>query len=94
MGHVDGLLLVGRRRRQKHEQVVPFSRRSFRGCLGVKIDQVDVINNDIGVVLLSPLFAESLVKPSVVGRNKMTPLKYLQSLLLRRSFFWKQNERA
>src|SRR5713226_1222454 len=31
MGHVNGLLLVGRGRREKHEQVVAFSRRSLGG---------------------------------------------------------------
>jgi hypothetical protein len=53
-----------------------------------------MIDDDVGVMLLSPLLAEGLVEPSVVGGNEMAPLKYFQRLLLRCSLFRKQKKRA
>src|SRR5205814_242543 len=94
MRHVNGLLFVGRGRGKKHEQVVALSRRSLRGSLGRKVDKVDVVDDDIRIVLLSPLFAESPVEPGVVRRNEVAPLKNFQRLLLSRRAFWEQKKRA
>src|SRR6266851_2325197 len=73
--HIDGLLLVGGGRGEKHEQVVALSRRSLRGSLRGKVDKVDVVDDDVGVVFLSPLFAEGPVEPSVVSGNEVAPLE-------------------
>ena len=51
-----------------------------------------MIDDDIGVVLLSPLLAECPIEPSVVSGDEVTPLENLQSLLLRRSTFRKQEK--
>src|SRR6266852_836652 len=52
MGHVKSLLLVGRRRRKKHEQVVTLLCRGLGSGLRGKVNKVDVVGDDIGVVLL------------------------------------------
>src|SRR5258708_17872741 len=54
MGHVNGLLFVGRGRREKHEQVVALLRRSLGSSLRGKVNKVDVVGDDVRVVLLSP----------------------------------------
>src|SRR5260370_17898517 len=93
MRHVNGLLFVRRRRREKHEQVVSLSRRSLRGSLGRKVHKVDVVDDDIRIVLLSPLFADSTVKPGVVRRYEVAPLQKFQRFLFRRRAFWEKKKR-
>src|SRR2546430_6618790 len=93
VGHIDGRLLVGRRGREQHHEVVPPAGRSLRGGLRGEVDEIDVVNRDVGVVLLPPLLAKGPVKPGVVGGNEVTPLENLQSLLLGRSAFRKQEKR-
>src|SRR5437762_1064512 len=93
LGHIDGLLLIGRRGREQHDEVVPPAGRSLRGGLRGEVDEIDVVNSDVGVVLLPPLLAKGPVKPGVVGGNEVTPLENLQSLLLGRSAFRKQEKR-
>ena len=55
----------------------------FRGGTGIEIDQVDVVNDYIGVVFLAPLFGEGPVKPCVIGGDKVAPLQNLERFLLR-----------
>src|ERR1700693_5451058 len=80
--HIDGLFLVGRWRREKHEEVMAFSSRSFGSSFGSQVHEVDVVDNYVGIVLLPPLFAEHAIEPSIVSGNEMAPLKNFQSLLL------------
>src|SRR5436853_250020 len=93
LGHIDGLLLIGRRGREQHHEVVPPAGRSLRGGLRGEVDEINVVNSDVGVVLLPPLLAKGPVKPRVVGGNEVAPLENLQSLLLGRSAVREQEER-
>src|SRR6266436_8902972 len=74
--HIDGLFLVGGGRREKHEEVMTLARRGLRGRFGGQVDQVDVVDDDVRIVLLSPLLAEGAVEPGVIGGNEVTPLEY------------------
>src|SRR2546430_7639277 len=93
VGHIDGLLLIGCRGREQQHEVVPLAGRSLGGGLRGKVDEIDVVNSDVGVVLLPPLLAKGPVKPGVVGGHEVAPLENLQSLLLGRSAFRKQEKR-
>src|SRR5207253_2696226 len=92
--HINGLFLVGSRRREKHEKVMALSSRSLGSGLSSKVDKVDVVDNDVGIVLLPPLFAKGVIEPSVVSGNKMAPLKNFQRFLLRCCAFREQKKRA
>src|SRR6266481_1192742 len=94
MGHINGLLFVGRGRREQHKKVVTLLCRGLGSSLGGKVDKVDVVDDDIRIVLLSPLFAEGSVKPGVVRWDEMAPLKNFQRFLLSCHAFWEQKKRA
>src|ERR1700674_704107 len=83
--HVNGLLFVGRRGREKHEEVVPLPGRGLGGPFRGDIDQVDVVNDDVGGMFLSPLLAKCSVEPGVISGDEVAPLENLQRLLLRLS---------
>src|SRR6185437_13842533 len=80
--HIQGLRLEGGRRREKHEQVVSLFGGNFGRCARGELCQVDVVDGDIGIVLLAPLFGKDAVKPLVVFGNEVTPLNDLERLLL------------
>ena len=92
--HVDDLGLVGRRRRQEHEEVVSLLRRDLRGGPGGEVHQVDVVHDDVRVVLLAPFLGVGAVEPRVPGRNEMAPLDDLERLLLGGGPFGKQEGRS
>src|SRR5690349_21647515 len=60
-------------------------RRDFGGGAGVQLGIDDVIDDHLGVVLLTPLLDEHVVEPLVVGRNEVFPLHDLERLLARRA---------
>src|SRR5260370_22291667 len=92
MGHVNGLLVVGRRRREQHEQVVALPCRGLRGGFRGQVEEIDVVDDDVRVMLLSPLLAEGPVKPGVVRGNEVAPLKNFQRFLFRRRAFREQKK--
>src|SRR6266436_6542886 len=94
LGHVNGLLLVGRRRREQHEKVVTLLCRGLGSSLRGKVNKVDVINDDVGIVFLSPLLAEGSVEPRIVGGNEVAPLENFQCFLFRRGPFREQKRRT
>src|SRR5712692_4418839 len=49
MGHINGLLLVGGGRREKHEEVMALLRRGLGSGLRGKINKVDVIDDNVGI---------------------------------------------
>src|SRR6266849_2686508 len=74
--HIDGLFLVGGGRGEKHKQVMTLARGGLRGRFGGQVDQVDVVDDDVRIVLLSPLLTEGAVEPGDIGGNEVTPLEY------------------
>ena len=50
--------------------------------MAAQVDEVDVVDDDVGVVLLAPLLAEGAVEPGVVGGDEVAPLQNLESFLL------------
>ena len=60
---VDDLILVERGRRQQHEQVVALARLGLGGRAGRDVAEPDVVDDDLGVVLLAPGLDEALVEP-------------------------------
>src|SRR6266566_421542 len=50
MGQVDGLLLICCGRGKKHEEVVALLRGSFGSSLCGQIDEIDVVDDDVGIV--------------------------------------------
>src|SRR5229473_179758 len=76
--HIDGLFLVGGGGRKKHEEIVAFFGGCFGGGFGRKVDEIDMVDNDVGIVFLSPLFAKRAVEPRVVSGDEVTPLEYFQ----------------
>src|ERR1700731_1107063 len=93
MGHINRRVLVGRGRREEHEEVVAFLRGDFGGGSGGKINQIDIVHHDVGVVLLSPFLGEFSVEPGIVSRDEMAPLNYFQRLLLRQGALGKEKSR-
>ncbi len=94
MGHIDGFVFISGGRRQKHKQIMPFAGVGFSRGFGGQIGEVHVVNNDIGVVLVSPLLGKGLVEPFVIGRNKVRPLHDFEGLLLSCGPFRKQESRS
>src|SRR5437868_7835518 len=82
VGHVDDLLLIRRRRREEHHQVMAFARLRFGSAAGRQVDQVDIVDRDIGVVLLAPVLGVGAVEPGVPGGDEVAPLQDLQCFLL------------
>ena len=72
--HIDCLLLVCRRRRKQHEQIVAFPGRSLRRRLGRQVYEINVVDDYVGVVFLPPLLAQRVIEPRVVCGNKVAPL--------------------
>src|SRR5579863_6634081 len=73
---------------------MPLSGGCFGSSLGSKVDEIDVVDDHVRIVFLAPLFAKGVVKPSVVSRDEMAPLKNFQSLLLGSSPLGKEKGRA
>jgi hypothetical protein len=72
--HVRDLVLVHRRRSEEQHQVMPLLRRNFRGCARLDQSEIDVVDDHLGVVLLSPFLGVSVVEPFVVSRHEVAPL--------------------
>jgi len=53
MRHVNGLLLVGRGRREQHENIVPLLCRGLGSSFRGKVNKVNVVDDDVRVVFLS-----------------------------------------
>ena len=56
-------------------------RRDLGGSGGVEGRDADVVDGDLGVVLLTPLLDVGAVEPLVVAGDEVVPLKELQLLL-------------
>ncbi len=78
---VDDLLLVHWRRRQEHEQVVPFLRRYLGGGPRGQRGDPHVIDDDLGIVALAPFLHICVVEPLVIARHEVVPLEDLQGVL-------------
>jgi hypothetical protein len=79
---IDHPIFVGRRGRQQQDKVVPMLRLGFGRRSTGDVAKPDIVDDNLGVVLLPPLFDETLVEPSVVVWNEMLPLHDLERLLL------------
>src|ERR1041385_2641600 len=75
-------------------KVVTFLCCDLGGGAGGDLARRDVINDDVGVVLLPPFFGEDIVKPPVVAGHHMSPLNDLQHLLLGESSFGEEEHRG
>src|SRR5277367_2906670 len=80
---VDGLLLIGRGRREEHHEIVAFFSGHFRSRTRGDFIQRDVVHHYVGIVLLSPCFGVDAIEPLVVIRHEVAPLQNFQGLLLR-----------
>src|SRR6266571_2709001 len=92
MGHVDGLLLIGGGRGKKHEKIVTLLRGGFGGGVGGEVHKIDVVDDDVGIVLLPTLLTEGAIEPSLVGGDEVAPLENFQRFLFRGSAFREQEK--
>src|SRR4029453_9626270 len=63
------------------ERVGPPAGGAFRGGGRGKVGQVDVVDDDVGVVVLPPDLRVHVVEPRVVGGDEVTPLDDLEGVL-------------
>src|SRR5207248_4340247 len=62
------------------EEIVPLLGRHLRCRGGVDGGNADVIDDDVGIVLLAPFLDVLVVEPLVVTRHEVVPLQDLQRL--------------
>src|SRR5215472_14614605 len=78
--HVHHLILIDRRRSEEHHQVVALLRRHFRGSARGNEIEVDVVDDNLGIVLLAPVLGVLIVEPLVVSGHEVAPLQNFQGL--------------
>ena len=78
---VDDVVLVDRARPEEPEEVMTLLRGDLGRGGGVEGGDADVVDRDLGVVLLAPLLDVVAVEPLVVARDEVVPLQDLQLLL-------------
>src|SRR5260370_10569556 len=61
VGHVNDLILQRGRRREEHEEIVPLLRLDLGSGPSFQVDQVDVVDNHVGIVLCAPLFGVGVI---------------------------------
>src|SRR5260370_38510680 len=67
---------------------------SLGGGFGGEVHKIDVVDDNVGIVLLPPLFAEGAIEPSVVGGDEVAPLENFQGFLFRGSTFREKEKRT
>src|SRR5215470_6575520 len=71
---INYTLLEFGRRPWKHEHVMAFAAGKFGGGNIADLFYWNVINDDLGIVLIAPIPRKDILKPSVILRQKMRPL--------------------
>ena len=72
---INDALFVQRGRRDEHEEVVAAACLDFASGNRMKLRRGRVIDNDLGVVLRAPFHRKDLLKPAVIGLDRMFPLE-------------------
>jgi len=81
---IEELFLVGGRRGQEMEEVVPLPGRGLRRRARGDFGGGDVVHDHVGAVSLAPLLREDAIEPPVVAGDVVAPLDDPQRLAPRR----------
>ena len=79
---IDNVVFEYRRWQKKHEQIMSALGRDLRRGTASETGNANVIDDDFGIVFLSPLFHIGVIEPIVILRHKVGPLQDLEGFML------------